>query len=102
MAKHKKVDFCPVCGKVKIFRDPCKINYDAGGYTEKCPYCGKLLWVPADENQPIELVVISVSDFPEFEPEEIYFDEEKKLLKAVAREEIDVEHGIQQSPNQKR
>lgn len=73
MAKNKaKADFCPLCGKAEIPRDPWgKINYDAGGWNERCPACRSLLWVPADRTEPIEVVVIPVFGFPSFEPEEI-------------------------------
>lgn len=84
MAKIRK-DFCPRCGKVEISREPAgKINYDAGGWNERCPVCNSLLWVSADPTKPIELMV--VSGIPAFELG-IIFDSEIKLLEAMSRGE---------------
>ncbi len=87
MAKTRK-GFCPVCGKVEISREPAgKINYDAGGWNERCPVCQSLLWVSADPTKPIEAVVVPALGIPAFEPEEIIFDSEIKLLEKMARGE---------------
>ncbi len=87
MAKIRK-DFCPICGKVEILRNPAgKINYDAGGWNERCQVCNSLLWVPADPTEPIEAAVVPVLGISAFEPEEIIFDNEIKLLEKMARGE---------------
>ncbi len=87
MAKNgKKKEFCPVCGKVEISREPAgKINYDTGGWNERCPVCQSLFWVPADPTKPIELVVVPAGDIPSFEPDTIIFSSEIKLLEAMAK-----------------
>jgi len=53
MAKTRK-DFCPICEKEEFSREPAgKINYDAGGWNERCLVCNSLLWVPADPGKEI-------------------------------------------------
>jgi len=77
MARNKKnkekSDFCPICGKEEISRNPAgKINYDVGGWNERCPVCQSLLWVSVDPTKPIEAVVVPVLGIPAFEPEIIF------------------------------
>ncbi len=83
-----KKDFCPICGKEEFSREPAgKINYDAGGWNERCQVCNSLLWVPADPTKPIEAVVVPAGDVVSFEPETIIFSSEIKLLEKMARGE---------------
>jgi hypothetical protein len=87
MAKKRK-DFCPICGKEEFSREPTgKINYDAGGWHERCPVCQSLLWVSADPTKPIEEVVVPAGDVVSFEPETIIFSSAIKLLEAMSRGE---------------
>ncbi len=78
MARKKaKKDFCPICGKEKFLREPAgKINYDVGGWNERCTVCQSLLWVSTDPTKPIEAVVVPVLGIPAFEPETIIFSRE--------------------------
>ncbi len=81
MAKIRK-DFCPICGKVKISRDPTgKENCGSGGWQEKCPVCGFLLLVPFDPVKPIRL-----GEMDEGFLEEI-FDDEFALLDTMLGKE---------------
>ncbi len=83
MAK-KRNDFCPICGKTELSRELAgEMNWDAGGWTERCQVCNSLLWVPADPTKPIEAVVVPAGDIMSFEPETIIFSSEIKLLKGI-------------------
>lgn len=85
--KNKEKVFCPACGKAEFPRVPALDAgiLDVGGRNEKCPICGTLIWIPL-EGEP-ELVAIPVKGIPSFEPETILFDEEMKLLTAMAKGE---------------
>ena len=81
MAKKRK-DFCPICGKVKISRDPTgKKNCGSGGWQEKCPVCGLLLLVPFDPVKPIRLGEMGEDYFLEI------FADEFALLNGMLRKE---------------
>jgi len=78
----KRKDFCSICGKVKISRDPTgKKNCGSDGWQEKCPVCGLLLLVPFDPAKPIRLGEMSEDFWRTF------FGDEFALLDAMLGKE---------------
>ncbi|TSC53809.1 MAG: hypothetical protein LiPW39_52 [Parcubacteria group bacterium LiPW_39] len=84
--QKRKVDFCPICGKAEIPVDESKINYDVGGYSDKCPVCRGAIWYNA-VLEKFESAAVPVFGIPAFELEEIISRNEIELFEQLMKEQ---------------